>query len=431
MKREKLYFFVVLLLIVFCGVMMNLYIRHALAERQDEIAVVSANRLKHALAEYESSGSPVNAELSGYEGITGVQVLGAAEASDLEKLNTFLEDGKQKDCFFYSTGENLYRIEYERSTKKEKQMLFAANAGLAVLLVVWSFCFWRLWKNVLKPMEQMVELPYELAKGNLSIPLKKEKKGRFWHFLWGMDLLRENLEESRQKNLELQKEKKVLLMSLSHDIKTPLSAIRLYVSALEKGIYKEKEKLAQIGGKLNEKVNEIERYMAEIVHASNEDFLHFEVNNGAFYTDELFGRIRHYYNDKMLLHQIDFTISESGNCMLYGDLDRMEEVLQNLIENAIKYGDKKKISLQTCREEDSYVILVTNTGAAIEPRELPHMFDSFFRGSNVGKQPGSGLGLYICRQLMHRMEGEILAELVPDESTGQKQLQIRVIVKVA
>lgn len=342
MKKEKLYFFVVLLLIVFCGVMMNLYIRHTLAERQDEIAVVSINRLKHALTEYESSGRPVNEEDLNYEGIIGVQVFGMAEASDPEKLNSFLEGENQKECFFYSTGKNLYRIEYEKSTKKEKQMLLAANAGFVVLLIVWVFCYWRLWKTVLKPMERMAELPYELAKGNLSILLKKEKKGRFWHFLWGMDLLRENLEESRLKNLELQKEKKVLLMSLSHDIKTPLSAIRLYVSAMEKGIYKEKEKLAQIGEKLNEKVNEIERYMAEIVHASNEDFLHFEVNNSAFYTDDRFGRIRNYYDDKMLLHQIDFTISKSENCMLYGDLDRMEEVLQNLIENAIKYGDRKK-----------------------------------------------------------------------------------------
>lgn len=66
----------------------------------------------------------------------------------------------------------------------------------------------------------------------------KEDKSRFFgRFIWGVDLLRENMEQQKQRELDLQRDKKMLLLSLSHDIKTPLSAIKLYSKALSKGLY--------------------------------------------------------------------------------------------------------------------------------------------------------------------------------------------------
>ena len=54
---------------------------------------------------------------------------------------------------------------------------------------------------------------------------------------------------------------------------------------------------------------------------------------------------------------------------------------------------------------------VRNSGCTLPAGELPHIFDSFWRGSNTGSHPGSGLGLYICRQIMHKMDGEIFAQM--------------------
>ena len=74
----------------------------------------------------------------------------------------------------------------------------------------------------------MSNLAYELAKGNLSLPVKEENSKLFGRFLWGMDMLREKLEDNKARELEFQKEQKTLILSLSHDIKTPLSSIELY-----------------------------------------------------------------------------------------------------------------------------------------------------------------------------------------------------------
>lgn len=116
-----------------------------------------------------------------------------------------------------------------------------------------------------------------------------------------------------------------------------------------------------------------------------------------------------YYGDK--LESTYFTIEKYSDCMIDGDTDRLTEVLQNIIENAIKYGDGKSISLSFSDEEDCRIITVRNTGCELAETELTHIFDSFYRGSNVGSKAGNGLGLYICRQLTRDMGGDIFADI--------------------
>ena len=101
------------------------------------------------------------------------------------------------------------------------------------------------------------------------------------------------------------------------------------------------------------------------------------------------------------------------DCLVKGDKERVIEVLQNIMENAIKYGDGRQITI-AFSEEDCRLISVVNTGSSIPEAELVHIFDSFYRGSNADHVKGSGLGLYICRSLMHRMDGEVFAEQSED-----------------
>ena len=96
-------------------------------------------------------------------------------------------------------------------------------------------------------------------------------------------MLRDNIEESNRRQLELIREKKVLLLSLAHDLKTPLSVIKLYSSALKKNLYKTEEKRQQVSEGIEKNVNEIETYISQITTASNEEFIDFQFENGMFY----------------------------------------------------------------------------------------------------------------------------------------------------
>lgn len=337
---------------------------------------------------------------------------------DPNNYSTILGIYKQSgsDDFFVSNNEyvireidgELYRIEYAEQGEQSRTMLYV-NIALAVFALFVIALLFYIRHNIIKPFDKITDLPYELSKGNLTIPLKESKSRYFGKFIWGLDMLREKLEDSRKAELELKKEKKTMLLSLSHDIKTPLSAIKLYAKALSAGIYKEPQKQQEVYESINTKADEIEKLVAEIMYNETEDIIAFDIKNGEFYLSEVINNIKSYYNDK--LENTDFSIAHFSDCIINGDCDRLVEVLQNIMENAIKYGDGNHIAISFFDEEDCRIITVKNSGCTLDESELAHIFDSFYRGSNVGSKTGNGLGLYICRQLTRAMGGDIFAEI--------------------
>lgn len=306
----------------------------------------------------------------------------------------------------------IYKVIY---TQTDHKTLILMNVGMGIMFLLSVFLVMYIGKKILKPFHRMMSLTEELAKGNLSVPIKAEKSKFFGRFLWGMDMLRDNLESSREKELELQKEKKTIILSLAHDLKTPLSAIRLYNKALSENLYDTPEKRAQVYVGIDKNVTEMEGYVTEIMAASREEFLNLTVEMGEVYLSSVMEYINAYYTDKLSnLHTV-FEVESYLDCLLCGDSNRLIEVLQNIMENALKYGDGKYITISFSTEEDCCLITVKNSGCTLKEDELPHLFDSFYRGSNVGNAKGSGLGLYICRQLMHMMDGEIFAEIKENE----------------
>lgn len=435
MKTFNQYIFLVIFGFAGLMIIVNLYLFHNNIANSGKEYQVSISRIRQELPlfEGENGRAPVDLgelrEFIGdvrYPGITGLDSI-EPDGSTREELAGFLQDESQEYQVIVTDG-YYYKVTYRQDDTLWWKAVLSLD-GLAVLmLAVVLGTLYYVRRKILQPFHQLSELPHELAKGNLTIPLQEHPDKLFGRFVWGMDLLREHLEQSRRKELELQKEKKVLLLSLSHDIKTPLSAIKLYAAALGRNLYQNEKRKQEAADSISRKVDEIEDYLSEIVQASHEDFLHFEVVNGEFYVEQVLERIWEYYVDKMELGQIDFGMGEYENCLLSGDADRLEEVLQNVIENAIKYGDGKRIRLRARREE-AYIIQVVNTGCRLPDQELPHIFESFFRGSNSSRREGSGLGLYICRQLMHLMEGEITAGFVWEE--GEQCMLVEVTVRLA
>lgn len=342
----------------------------------------------------------------------GIENVDLSSCDYVTHIERYGEDfyNSESDYMIRDIGGVLYRFDYTASQSDKGGLILTVNLILAAMAAVIVAVMIFIRRSILAPFDKLKELPYELSKGNLTAPLKESKSRFFGRFLWGVDLLRENLEQQKFRELALIKEKKTLLLSLSHDIKTPLSAIKLYAKALSRGLYPEKEKQLEIADNINEKADEIESFVSQIVTASSEDFLELDVQNGEFYLSDLVTRISVYYREKLSLVRTDFSVEKYGNCLLKGDLDRSVEVLQNLIENALKYGDGRRVEITFSDEEDCRLITVSNGGCTLPESELPHIFESFRRGSNAGNKPGSGLGLYICRQLMHRMNGEIFAE---------------------
>lgn len=369
---------------------------HHLKDNQDKAYKVDIAR---AANEMRNGTTIENLDLSKYETLIEVQEYHANEncnyAYEVEAV-----DGV------------LYQFAYRQSN--DSGLLVMLNVFLGSMFLFTFLVLFFVNQKIVKPFSDVSSLPKELAKGNLSVPIKEEKSKFLGKFLWGMDMLREKLEQDKVTELELVKEKKTLILSLSHDIKTPLSAIELYTKALSNHLYDDEEKRQQALAGISQNTELIRQYVDEISKASREDFLKLEVNCGEFYLTDLMQHIMNYYRDKMKQIHTGFIIDEVENCLIYGDFDRSVEVIQNICENAIKYGDGKWIHISFGEEEGCKLITVKNSGCTLKEEELTNIFDSFYRGSNSENIQGSGLGLYICKELLHKMDGEVFGKICDD-----------------
>lgn len=364
------------------------------------VYLVEARRVIKEIEAQKLEASEIEAmSLDKYETLVGIEEFVAGEACD-------------NDYLVEEIAGKLYRIEYTEG--KHLRLPLYINISLLGMMIVTIIVFLYVYDKVLKPFWDISNLSYELAKGNLSMPVKQEKSKLFGCFLWGMDMLREKLEDNKEKEFAFQKERKTLILSLSHDIKTPLSAIELYSKALAEDLYDTKEKRKEALQGIARNVKEIKGYVDEIVTASREDFLNLEVIVGEYYLSEVIKITESYYKDKLSVIYTEFQVDETAECLVKGDKNRMTEVLQNVMENAIKYGDGKRIRISFGEEEDCKLIHIENAGCNLKKEELPNLFDSFYRGSNSTGIKGSGLGLYICKTLMHKMDGEIFVQMKED-----------------
>ena len=367
------------------------------------------------LRDNTESGRPYKVEISRI--VRDMEDGDSPDISDCEYVT-----GVTKYCDdFYNTDSDyvieeingtLYRFDYKTDSETDKsRQILTVNIALAALSAVIFAVLIYIRVKILSPFEKLSDVPYELSKGNLTAPVKETKNRFFGRFIWGVDLLRENMEEQKERELNLQRDRKMLLLSLSHDIKTPLSAIKLYSKALSKGLYTDSEKQLEIAENINAKADEIEGYVSQIITASREDFLSLDVKMGEFYLSELVTEIKQYYTEKLSLVKIEFFVDDYTDCLLVGDCDRSVAVIQNIIENPIKYGDGQNIVIGFSEEEGCLLVTVKNSGCSIDDTDLTHIFDSFWRGENAENIKGSGLGLYICRQLMNKMNGDIFAQI--------------------
>lgn len=400
MSKFKIFIFSIIVVEILLILLANGVYFYQNSDNNGRVYLVEARRMIEEIEEQNLEVSEIEAmNLDKYETIIGIREFAIGETCD-------------NDYLVEEIGGKLYRIEYAEA--KSSRLPLYINISLLGMMIVTIVVLMYVYKKVLKPFQDMSNLSFELAKGNLTMPIKEEKSKLFGHFLWGMDMLREKLEDNKEKELAFQKERKTLILSLSHDIKTPLSSIELYSKALSENLYDSQERKDEALQGIARNVKEIKGYVDEIVTASREDFLNLEVSMGEYYLSEVMKATESYYKDKLSVIHTEFQVDEFAECLVKGDKNRMVEVLQNVMENAIKYGDGKRIRISFDEEEDCKLIHIGNTGCNLKKEELPNLFDSFYRGSNSTGMKGSGLGLYICKTLMHKMDGEIFAGINED-----------------
>ncbi len=372
---------------------------------------IESNRIMNKLSDKESLD---NINLREYDYISDMQFLDIIE-QDKNMIELFFSESNNESYHmvpFYKDNQLLGYIKfvYSLPNLNLKYIFYILQLSLFVLEIFVLIILFYMKKNIVKPFQRLQELPIQLARGHFKGSVKEEKSQYLGRFMWGMGQLKDTLDISKTRQLELVKEKKKMLLSLSHDIKTPLNIIKLYGKALEENVYEDEKSKQHAIHQIGQKTIEIEKYVEEIMKSTRDDVIDIQINNTDFYLQDLIDKVLSIYQEQCSLRQIELIVSPFENKLLKGDIERSQEVFENIFENIFKYGDGRKIEITFSEEDYCQLIRIYNTGVTVSDNEFNHIFDSFFRGSNSDGQLGHGLGLYICREIMTKMDGAIFAE---------------------
>ena len=313
----------------------------------------------------------------------------------IENRDTFI-DLKQNNEI---VGKIIIRNNEQELMDQMKRELVISVSFIFGLLAIFSiFYLYYINRTLLKPFQQLQYFAVNVARGNLEMPLKMDANNYFGAFTESFDLLRDELDASRQREYESNRSKKELVATLSHDIKTPVASIKA-VSELMLMQVKDDKVIKQVNT-IYSKADQIDLLVTDMFHATLEELQQLKLTVSEESSEVLVDMIENVNYD----HQIVY--DSIPHCIILTDPLRMQQVLDNIISNSYKYAGTK-VTIKSEIKHGYLELYIIDFGSGIEEEELPLLFNKYYRGKNVGGKNGSGLGLYISKYFMENMYGQI------------------------
>ena len=276
-----------------------------------------------------------------------------------------------------------------------------------VLAAGWLFILVA-WITVAKPIREFEGFAGEVAKGNLEVQLPRRRLNLFGNFTESFDLMREELRDSREREVRANKAMREMAAGLSHDIKTPVSTIRAACEVLE-AKYPEQEDLQQKVSVISAKTNTINELVNNLFHTTLEELEELPVTT----SEVSAARIEGFFADMNQQGDILFD-NHIPECLVCMDPIRMEQAVDNVVSNSRKYaGTDIHVSFDEVESAGGEAgnsprfirITVRDAGPGVPEEELAQITGKYFRGSNAAGQVGYGLGMYLVKWYMEKQGG--------------------------
>jgi len=387
---------------------------------QSQDYLVNINRIQNWIETQELENLNRELELSNFSSeelgnITAVKIL------DLKNLNQntaqeFLAAELDDYRYLYrylAAEEQLVRYQLKLNENSTFSNFIYAGLLLTLIFIFFLSFYYKNEKEIIVPLKNASELPEKMALGQLK-SLKIKTKNKYLKKLsWGLDMLQEKLKAEKEKNYQLEKDHKTMVAGLAHDIRTPLSTIKNYAIALEEEVYTEAEAIKRALKIIISRTDEIEGLSRKLIKSSEKDleFDSFEAENQELYLNEIHSKLVNIISEKTERLPLKFEAeSPPENLLLKADINLLDQLFNNIVDNAIKYGDLKKLNLSYSSEDYYQLLELENTGTHIPEKELKHIFNSYYRGSNAEAESGFGLGLFISKKIMTSLKGDIYAQ---------------------
>jgi len=279
-------------------------------------------------------------------------------------------------------------------------------------------------KSIIHPISKLSTAAKKISEGDLEYSIQSDKKDELGELANTFETMRLKLKEADREQKRYEANRQELIASISHDLKTPLTSIKGYVTGVQDGVANTPEKMDRYMNTIYRTANDMDDLIDELflyskLDLKRETFQFEKVDLHAFFAD--------------FIEELAFNLEkEQGKAILSADSEdvyiveadreKLRRVVTNIIQNSLKYIDKKQkeIQVNVTAEADSVIIEMKDNGSGIREEDIPSIFESFYRAdaSRNSATGGSGLGLSIAKKIIHAHGGEIWAESKPGHGTS-------------
>lgn len=302
-----------------------------------------------------------------------------------------------------------------------------AIAIILILLVTSILLTTWIGRSFFRPIDELNVAMQHIKDGNFDymLPTDVKEKGEIGAMYRNYEDMRLRLKESADEKIDRERQNKELISNISHDLKTPITAIKGYSQGLLEGVADSPEKQMKYIKIINNKANDMNNLINELTLYSSIDNNRIPYNfvkiNVAEYFGDCIEEIGADLESKSV--KLNYSNLTTPDTQIVADPEQIKRVINNVVNNSVKYLDRDdgsgQIDIRILDEVDSIRIELEDNGKGIAQKDIPNIFDRFYRtdASRNSKQGGSGIGLSIVKKIIEDHGGYIWATSHEGEGT--------------
>lgn len=280
----------------------------------------------------------------------------------------------------------------------------------AAILVIWTY------SGIISRLRQLNKAAENIRDGNLDFSIDTKGHDEISELSESFEAMRKRLQMNAQEKLDAEQEHRMLISNIAHDLKTPITAIKGYSEGILDGVADTPEKQERYLKTIYNKANEMNTLINELILYSNIDtnkipYNFHKLNVKDYFTDCMEELEMDLENQHM---QLTFFNYVDEDTLMIADPEQLGRVIHNIIGNAIKYMRAEEPSFISMRIKDvgDFIqVEIEDNGKGISNKDLPYIFDRFYRAdaSRNSAAGGSGIGLSIVKKIIEDHGGKIWA----------------------
>ena len=311
----------------------------------------------------------------------------------------------------------VYDISLPQSSSSQVKLMAKDMILTATIILVFTALSVGLWiyRSIAVPLVKLKKATKNIKEGNLDFVLEVEGNDEFSQLCQDFEEMRKRLKESTEEKILMDKENKELISNISHDLKTPITAVKGYVEGIMDGVADTPEKMDRYVRTIYNKTNEMDHLINELTFYSKIDTNRIPYTFSKLNVEDYFSDCAEELGLEMETRGIELVYANyvEKDVQVIADGEQIRRVIHNIVSNAIKYMEKPRgiIQLRVKDVGDFIQVEIEDNGKGIAAKDLPYIFDRFYRTdvSRNSSKGGSGIGLSIVKKIMEDHGGKVWA----------------------